>query len=179
MSTFTPLREPLTQAHIAMIERILGVGALIFNLDQTDYTRGALLIQPGEKCFWLQDGRRVGLNLLPDEGNGVGFAGYITDEPDPERPEPIYPAPDRSLEIAVLLQQILDPVQKCIHPDCEQQVDLRQRKSGACCKTHQAFECTFPACVRRAKQQHWARATHPHVSKIGAEHWQYHAVNTQ
>lgn len=64
-------------------------------------------------------------------------------------------------------------LQKCIHPECNVQVDLSKKKSGACSKAHMNFECTHPSCVARAEVNGWARATHPFGTKIAKQHWQY------
>lgn len=62
---------------------------------------------------------------------------------------------------------------KCIHPECNNEVDLTKKKSGACCKEHMNYECTHPACVARAQVNGWARATHPFGYKISEKHWEF------
>lgn len=74
-------REPLTKEHIDMIARNLGMGAIILDLGQTDYSRGSMVTKDG-RCFWLKDGRRVELSV-----SRGGIFASITKDPDPDIPD--------------------------------------------------------------------------------------------
>jgi hypothetical protein len=50
-------------------------------------------------------------------------------------------------------------IRKCIQPMCDNQVDIRERRSGACCKAHMRYKC--------AKCGH----THSWLAKIGKQHF--------
>ena len=77
------------------------------------------------------------------------------------------------LDLVMLSRDQPAKIVKCIHPECGVEVDLSQKKSGACCKAHMNFECTHPKCVARAEKENWARPTHPFGTKIAGEHWQW------
>lgn len=69
----------------------------------------------------------------------------------------------------------LDPVQPCIHPDCDKPVDRRKRKSGACCRAHMNYICTHPDCLKKAEEKGWGKYTHRWNTKIGQQHAEYAA----
>lgn len=78
-------REPITREVVAMIARNLGLGAVILDLRLTDYSRGCIQKDQLTKSFWLTDGRRVDISAVPSGG----IIASITNEADPEKPEPL------------------------------------------------------------------------------------------
>ena len=152
-------REALYPSDIKMIVSTIGLGSIILDLGNVDYTTGALQKSEHDKCVWLLDGRRVNFSM----SYGV-ITGSVTNEPDPKKPEPAFI--DRRAQKPT-------GIRKCLHPDCDVMVDIAKKKSGCCSKQHMNFECANPACVARAEVNGWGRATHPFGTKIAKEHWQY------
>ncbi len=70
--------EVLTLAIVQMIQRAAGMGAMVIDWN-IDYTVGAGIIGPREKCLWSQDGKRISCVLL----QGGGWIISQSKEPDP------------------------------------------------------------------------------------------------
>ena len=153
-------RETLFPEDVATIKTAAGLGAMLLDLHLVDYTIGSRQDSEDSKSIWLLDGRRVDLSSL----GGAGFMASATKKADPEKPEPAFRdwRPSGSGKI-----------RKCLHPDCQIEVDITKKKSGCCCKAHMNFECEHPTCLVRATVNGWAKATHPFGTKIAKEHWQY------
>lgn len=78
MSEFTELagREAITQQHITMIVRQLGVGAIIMGQIEPKY--GAGITKAGEKCVWNKRRHRITLSFRAE-----AFIASCSKEPDP------------------------------------------------------------------------------------------------
>ncbi len=163
-----PLKKALAQAIIQQA----GIFAITFH-NKIDYRYGIFLQEryiegEPEKMrafdmkfkFWLTDGKAVSATCCI--GKGIEHDHFLlstSTERDPERPKnPQFPNA---------------MTQKCHNPFCDNLVDRAKKKSGACCRKCLNYECTHPACIQRAKDNGWKRATHSWETKIGKAHLSY------
>lgn len=79
-------------------------------------------------------------------------------------------ATQRARNFALSMIPDKQAIRKCINPECDIEVDIRKRKSGACCRAHQSYECTKPSCVKKAQTKGWKRYMHRHGTAIAASH---------
>lgn len=93
--------------------------------------------------------------------------GWVT-RPDWERKAKKFV---RDIQIATLPDEVA--LQPCINPDCNNEVDRRKRKSGACCKAHINYVCAHPSCVSKAQVKGWKHYTHRYGTKIAEAHMEY------
>lgn len=77
-------RDILTPEIILALTCMLGLGAVILELNRTDYSRGCIQTENGKR-FWLDDGRAVDISVV---GEG-GTIASLTSQPDPDRPDPL------------------------------------------------------------------------------------------
>lgn len=155
--------KQINELQVLALRKMLGFGSVILDLKNVDYTkgRGEEATDHGINYFlWTKDGRRITVSHFLSE-NGPSTIGSISSISDPNIP------PSRFIETPVLR------LFRCVNPDCDELVDLRKRKSGACCRAHMNYICDHPKCVEKARKQNWNAYTHPYGTKIGMEHLQY------
>lgn len=145
--------ELISPIQVAALKQMLGISALVVDLHLVDYSRGRGVLEGLNRCLWTYAGQRITITVIHDGGMIVSQ----TKDPDPDLPPAEYP------EVNIHLR-------KCIMPECETLVDLRERKSGACCREHMNYECSHQDCVLRAQANGWPRATHPYGTKIAKLH---------
>lgn len=154
--------QPLYPHQIIALKRILGIGAIIVDLDHIDYTRGRVETSPNCFKMWTLDKKRINIDTIMHGQDSPAM--FATQTKEVAEDWPIEPAfPDTSQH----------NIQKCINPFCDNQVNLSERKSGACCKACMNYECIHPTCIIRAKVNGWKRATHPWGTKIAELHKEY------
>ena len=79
-------REPITRKQVMSLSNVLGMGAILLDLGDVDYSRGRVAISDLEHHMWTIEGHRIEVSIF-DTG---GFAATQTREADEDRPEPIY-----------------------------------------------------------------------------------------
>lgn len=73
-------------------------------------------------------------------------------------------------------------IRPCVNPYCATDngnratVDLRKKKSGACCKACMNYACDHPDCVKKAQQNGWMHYTHTWGTKIAEQHKDYRHI---
>lgn len=150
-----------------------------------DYTRGRGILGEHDRCIWLKDGRRVTISVSLRDGSTIS---QISTTADPNIPPPAYSTPaipnHKSTDFDTLKSLLLGAIdkglvlqgkhiQKCINPDCDNQVDITKKRSGACCKGCMSFECTHPDCLKKAEKMGWEKYTHRYGTKIAQKHLDY------
>lgn len=152
--------EQVTVTQVVALVKTLGLGAMICDFAKVDYTRGRGILEGDDRCLWTTDGKRITISLTSDGG----MITSQTREPDPDMPPAVYEA-----------QNIF--MRKCIKPGCVTEIDIRKKKSGACCKQHMSYECTHPDCVKKAEKNGWDKYTHPYGTRIANLHLKYAREN--
>lgn len=156
--------QKITLLQIAALKRMVGIGALIVDLDRIDYTRGRVETNPNCFKMWTIDRKRINVDaVVSGQDSPALFATQTKDVAEDWPPEPAFPDYNPYLR-------------KCINPFCDNRVDISERKSGACSKSCMNYECTHPDCVARAELNGWKRATHPWGTKIAEQHKTYRKV---
>lgn len=73
-------REPLTQANLDMLARVLRpIEQQVIRLHDADMSRGAGLLGNNRKCIWTKDGHRITFTMI----GGGGILSSLSKEVDP------------------------------------------------------------------------------------------------
>ena len=71
-------REPVTKKQVDIIAKIIGLGAIIVELDKVDYSVGRGILEGNDRCLWTVDGKRITI----EAGSGALIVSQST-EVDP------------------------------------------------------------------------------------------------
>jgi len=83
-------REKITKEQVLQLAKILGIGAILLDLGNTDLSRGRSVYKKDGQMgalLWTKDGKRMNICQI----SGGGFIATMGKEPDPERPDILSP----------------------------------------------------------------------------------------
>ena len=81
-------QEKFTKRDVNVLGKMLGLGAMILDLGNVDYTRGRVFSNGGrDATFWTNNGHKISISF----GTDGGFVGSMSSEIDEDRPGVVCP----------------------------------------------------------------------------------------